>query len=340
MTRRLTVLTTVVALCLAACGGSDDSAESPGTTAPAATAAPTPTAAATVATTAPEPEPADTSAPSTDAPAGGELDPDAPDFGRVVALAEEFILADVLALGVTPIASTATVDTAGFQGIEGFDLTGIEVLPQTTLSLEYLASLDPDTIVTLQFWVDRVGEDVLRGIADLVIIPDGLYGAERITALGEMLGRPEHAAAVASDLATAEQNARDRVGDGCTVSLATIYAGPAVAAFVDGPWEIPSAIQSAGCEIIPGPDVAEPDQNGRAWLSLEQLGLLDQELLILLQTPSVEGEADSIAEVQASPLWNTLPAVQADNVVTFDRLGYAGATGMIRFFDEFSALLD
>ena len=223
MTRRLTVLTTVVALCLAACGGSDDSAESPGTTAPAATAAPTPTAAATVATTAPEPEPADTSAPSTDAPAGGELDPDAPDFGRVVALAEEFILADVLALGVTPIASTATVDTAGFQGIEGFDLTGIEVLPQTTLSLEYLASLDPDTIVTLQFWVDRVGEDVLRGIADLVIIPDGLYGAERITALGEMLGRPEHAAAVASDLATAEQNARDRVGDGCTVSLATIY---------------------------------------------------------------------------------------------------------------------
>jgi len=335
----VTALTLIVGL--AACGGDDDSDAA----APVSTAAPAVTTAppAEPDTTAAPPAPAapDTTAPPANtAPPATELDADAPDLGRVIAFAGDAFLADVLALGITPIASAVEVDSAGFQGIDEFDTSGIEPLSQTDPNLEYLATLRPDTVITYQFWVDQIDESLLAGLGDLVIVPDGLQTAERITVMGDLLGRPEHAAALVADLATAEQNARDRVGDGCTLSLATIYPGPSVAAFVDGPWDIPTAIKTSGCEIIPGPDVAEPDRNGRAWLSLEQLGLLDQDLLLLLQNSSVDGEDAAVAEIEANPIWQTLPAVQAGNVVVFDRLGYAGVRGLIRFYDEFSALLD
>lgn len=343
MNRHLLAALSITAVTLAACGGDDDTtAESaapevsaPGTAPESQT---TDVDATDVDTTdAGTTEPDGNAAGSTVPPA--ELDDDAPDLGRVVALAEEFILADLMALGVTPVASTASVEEAGFQGMEEWDTAGIEVLPQTTLNLEQLAALQPDTIVTLQFWVDQIGADVLGGIAELKVLPDGLTGVERLETLGELVGRPEHAAAVAADLAVAEQTARDRVGEDCTLSLAAIYPGPSVAAFVAGPWDLPSAVLAAGCELIPGDD-AGPDANGRVWLSEEQLGMLDQELLVLLQNDTVEGEAEAVAAIEDNPLWPSLPAVVADNVVTFDRLGYAGATGLIRFYDEFSALLD
>jgi iron complex transport system substrate-binding protein len=354
-TRRLTLRPSrvvpslvAVAVLIAACGGSDESNDES-----ADVAASTPVIGATgdeSASTAPdgtspaptEPEPASaTSEPGTTAPAASaDLDPDAPDLGRVVALAEEFLLADVMTLGIEPIASTATVDTAGFQGMDEFDTDGIEVLPQTTLNLEHLASLEPDTIITLQFWVDQVGADVLSGIADVVVVPDGLAGTERMSVMGELLGRPEHAAAAVDDYDVELAEAQARVGEGCAVSLATIYPGPTVAAFVDGPWEIPSSILATGCALDPGADDIAPDANGRAWLSLEQLGVLDAATLILLQNETVAGEADSVAEIEANSIWQQLPAVQADQTVTFDRLGYPGLFGQIRFLDEFSALMD
>jgi iron complex transport system substrate-binding protein len=267
------------------------------------------------------------------------LDAEAPKLGRVVSLAEEFILADLLALGIEPVASTATVDAVGFQGLDGFDTSAIEVLPQTTLSLEYLASLQPDTMVTSQFWIDQVGADVLQGIADVVVIPDGLSGAERIQALGELVGRPEQAAQVARDVAAAQATAAEQVGGDCRVSLATIYPGPTVAAFVDGPSELPSAFESVGCELVPGPEVAPPDGNGRAWLSEEQLGLLDGPTLVLMQNDSVDGESDALAAITSSAIWRTLPAVAADGVVVVDRLGYPGAQGLIRFYGEVARIV-
>ena len=111
-------------IALAACG-TDEAAAPPTTQVAGATTAP-----ATVADT-----------PSTGGDERDELDAEAPDLGRVVSVAEEFVLADLLALGIEPVASTATVDTVGFQGLDEFDTSAIEVLPQTTLNLEYLAAL-------------------------------------------------------------------------------------------------------------------------------------------------------------------------------------------------------
>lgn len=332
---RLAALVICFAAFTAACG-SDSSPNSAPTT---ATDVPT-----TTATTAPASTGDDNNDPDSDTPSTTEaddgvqsgLDADGPDHGRVVVLAEEVLLADVLALGITPIASSATVDTVGFQGIEPSLVADTEVLPMTTLSLEYLATLEPDTIVTLQYWVDQLGADVLGQMGNVVVVPDGLSGAERITTMGELLERPEHAAAVTARLADAQADAHATIGDDCELSLIAVYAGPSVAAFVSGEWELPAAIIEAGCTLVPSADRVEADRNGRAWLSMEQLDLLSADRMVLMQSEAVDGEMASLAELEGESLWALLPSVQAGQTQIFDRLGYPGAEGQIRFYEEFS----
>jgi iron complex transport system substrate-binding protein len=238
------------------------------------------------------------------------------------------------------VASTASVEEIGYQGMEDYDTEGIEVLPMTTLSTEHLATLRPDVIVTLQFWVDQIGEETLSGMAELVIVPDGLPAPERITALGDLLDRPDEAAARVADYEEAVDRAGEAVPDDCRLSLAAIYPGPSPAAFVDGPWDMPSSILATGCALDPGATDAEPDENGRVYMSMEQIGLLDAPLLVLLQSDTVDGEQEAVDELEADPLWQRLPAVEAGEVVTFDRLGYPGLGGQIRFLDDFAAVFD
>ena len=57
---------------------------------------------------------------------------------------------------------------------------------------------------------------------------------------------------------------------------------------------------------------------------------------VLLQNEHVDGESEAVAEIESNPLWTALPAVAAGRVHVFDRLGYAGAPGQIRFLQEFS----
>lgn len=52
------------------------------------------------------------------------------------------------------------------------------------------------------------------------------------------------------------------------------------------------------------------------------------------------GEQEAVDQIAADPLWSLLPAVQAGDVIVFDRLGYPGVTGQIRFLDEFAALFE
>jgi iron complex transport system substrate-binding protein len=329
--RWLGVLAAVVLV--AACGGDDDNTAAPGATAS------DPAPDATTASVPPATVPPETPAPNTAADDGAVATTAPASDDRVVVLAEEFMLADVMALGIRPIASTASVPEVGFQGLDDVDTSGIEVLPMRTLSLEHLATLEPDTIITLQFWIDEIGADLLGGIGDVIAVPDGLTIPERLTFLGEQLDRREEAAGVIAELDAVTAAAAEAMPDDCVVSLAAIYPGPSPAAFVAGPWELPTSILSTGCALDPDPSVAAPDENGRVYLSLEQLGLLDAPTLVLLQSATVEGEMDAVDEMAANPLWATLPAVQSGDVLTFDRLGYPGAWGQMRFLQEFAGAM-
>jgi iron complex transport system substrate-binding protein len=271
------------------------------------------------------------------ATAGGATGPSSPAGRRIVALGEEYVLADLLALGIVPVASTATVADRGFLGLDGLDTDGIDALPATEPNLERLATYRPDLIVLLPYVIDAVGRGPLEAIAPLLVLPDDAQ--ERMLALGEAFDRVDEARAELAALDTAIEAGRAELGAGRTVSVVTVYPGPSVAAWVGGSFDVPAMLAELGVAFSPTPDEVGDATNGRAYLSTEQLGLFDADTLIAMQSDAVEGEEDAFAEISTDPLWARLPAVEAGNVIEIDRLGYPGVVGRRRLVADLVAAL-
>jgi iron complex transport system substrate-binding protein len=266
---------------------------------------------------------------------------------RVLALGEERLLADLLALGIRPMASSANVVIDdGFVGFDPADVEGIQPLLSTDPNIEALAALEPEVVVASEFVVGELGRDVLDGLGTVVVVPGG-DAAEQILALGDAFDRRDEAEALVAEHEAAIEEGRAAVAalpeESRTVSVATIYPGPTVAAWVDGPVDVPATLLDLGFTLQPGPaDVSGAESgatDGRAYLSEEQLGLFDAPTIVAMQSEYVEGEDEALAAMAENPLWIDLPAVRSDRVVTVDRLGYPGITGHIRLVDDLTELL-
>lgn len=59
----------------------------------------------------------------------------------------------------------------------------------------------------------------------------------------------------------------------------------------------------------------------------------------MLQSTAVEGEDTAVEEVTSSDTWRLIPAVAADRVHTFDRLGHPGVPGRMALVEEINAAL-
>lgn len=258
-------------------------------------------------------------------------------LGRVVALGEEFLLADVLALGIKPVASTATVVEAGFQGLGGLDITGIEAVSGSEPNLERLAEFQPDTILAPAHVLAAVSRSQLEALARVIEVPTGT-GREQLTKLGSLLGRQVQASQLVARLDAALAKATDTVADGCQISVATVYPGPRLAVWVDAPNNVAMAVRDLGCSLVPSTDDVDPDGADRVYLSLEEVGRLSAPKLVLLQSSLVDGESAGLQQIRANELWQQLPAVRAGAVTTLDRLGYPGVSGLIRLYSELAAL--
>ncbi len=254
---------------------------------------------------------------------------------RILALGEEPVLADLLALGVRPIASSANVVIDGrFVGLGDLDSDGIEALVSTEPNLEQLASIDADVVVATEFVVDRLGRNVLEGLGRLVVIPDGDPEVQ-VRALADAFDRHAEADDLLAELDDAVAEGRSALGDAnLAVSVATVYPGPTVAAWVDGPVDIPDTLLAMGVTLRPGSGDVAGAEGGRVFLSEEQLGLLDADAIVALQSDHVDGEAEAVRDIAQDPLWSRLPAVAANRVITIDRLGYFGIAGRIRLVGD------
>lgn len=255
----------------------------------------------------------------------------------------EELVADVFGLGTRvvadPVAGTPLVIPLGRHGSVAADKGSA---PHTDPNLERLAALEPEILVLSRFVIDELGEGTLRELAELVVIDDDDDPAARFLALADAFDARPRADALLTDLDQAIAAAAEALdADGRAISVATVYPGRTVAAWVDGPSEVPSTLLVLGFTLEPGTgDVPAAERSGgRTFLSLEQLGQLGADILVILQSSLVEGEDDALAEMANDPLWSRLPAVVNDNVVTLDRLGYPGIPGRIRLVDELTRLL-
>jgi iron complex transport system substrate-binding protein len=257
--------------------------------------------------------------------------------GRIFAIGEEWLLADLLALGIKPIGATVNVPEA-VPGLSAEDLDGIQLYSSQTMDLETLTALEPDLIIIYHWYVEAIGYDLLSQIAPTIVL-DGTDPYDAYIKLAEIFEQGDTARAEVTDFEARLAAAHDALPGG-PLSVATIYPGAALAGWVDGPTAVPQMLLDLGYTLQPGPDYAPDASNGRAWLSLEALPDFNADTLILIQTDAVEGEPESLAEVQANPLYQTLPAVQTGNVHFVDRLGYPGFHGRERLLDDLVAILE
>ncbi|MEM9745360.1 MAG: ABC transporter substrate-binding protein [Actinomycetota bacterium] len=347
-TRRAVGIALAATIVVAACGGSDDDTAS--TDAPSETQAPVETDAppeteAPVETDAPP----ETEAPvETDAPP--ETEPEASGtrtvehvFGtseipaepqRIAAFGEEFLLADLLSLGVTPLVSTSN-NADEFPGIDPALVEDVELIFTPDFNVEEVAALEPDVILAYPSAFDFLpgGYDVVNGIAPTVAIgTTEMDWRERLTATAEVLGLEADLDERFAAIDDAFEAARPDI-DGRSFSTLAIFANLFIRAYTTGDHRLMGVITDLGGELIPS-DLDGADGTGRVVISLEQFTLLEGENLLLLQT---DEEASAVEEAEATPLWPAIPAVQADRVITLDRLGYPGAEGLARFATDLAA---
>ncbi|MEO0494520.1 MAG: ABC transporter substrate-binding protein [Actinomycetota bacterium] len=349
----LAVLLALVLLA-AACGGSDGDGEGAGDQASGSSspsASSVSESASAVAEPTEEAEPADQPETVDEADAVEEAEPEEPlddtvviddspiDVGRVVALGEDELLANLLAMGITPIL-TSTNGGDGPVGIER-DTAGIEWVQSFEINPEQIAGLGADLLITTQGFVDQAGaEAIIDGLAAEVVVLQEPDIRARVIELGEALGIPERSEALVASYDQALAEARDAVDSSIVVSMASVYDF-AYAAWVDGPSAAPATVVDLGVTLSPGPGDLANESFGRVRpISEEQLPLLDGDLLILLQNFELDSESAALEAASDTPLWQAIPAVAADNVVVLDRIGYQGIEGRIRLIGDLVAALE
>ncbi len=248
---------------------------------------------------------------------------------RVLALSEEGLLADLLDAGVRPVAASVNMPE-NVPLLTSGELNGIVLFPSAgEVSLEALSAYQPDLIVGTSFFIEQIGYARLSRIAPTVAL-SGTTPLENYVETATVFGGVEQAQRqVAAFRAEILAGAARIDATNQRVSLITVYPGPSVALWFDGPSPIPLLLRELGVQLRPDPVTTDglDLRNGRAFISLEQLPLADGDTIVVLMSSGVEGEDGALTDVQANPLWQQLPAVQADRVVALDRIGYPGLRG-------------
>lgn len=255
---------------------------------------------------------------------------------RVLALGEEGLLLDLLDTGVRPVAASVNVPES-VSLVEPDELVGIELFASTgNISLETLSTYQPDLIIGTHFFINNIGYEQLAQIAPTVAI-GSVEPLESYRETLTVLGRGEEAQRTIEAFQAQIQVEGEQIdAANQQVSVASIYSAENVALWFDGPSPIPLLLRELGVQLQPDPTTIEglDIRNGRAFISLEQMPLMSGDTLFLLQSSEVEGENAAVAEIQATPLWQQLPAVQTDQVIRLDRIGYPGLRGQYQLLDD------
>jgi iron complex transport system substrate-binding protein len=260
---------------------------------------------------------------------------------RVVALGQEYMLADVLDAGINVVASNVNViDVAGFKQDE---LDDIFLFLATQPNLETITSLNPDLIIGVDYFIQRIGYNKLSAIAPTVAIDtEGEWQRTYVETLS-VFGKAAEAQSNITAYEARLSDVREKLNaNGRLISVGTIYPDQSPAAWVDGPTAVPQLLLDLGFQLSPSPAEVKDFgiRDGRVFFSLERLDLFAADTLILLQSNQVEGEEESLAEVKANPLWANLPAVKTNQVFVLDRLGYPGLRGRYMLLDDVLKILE
>lgn len=241
---------------------------------------------------------------------------------RIVSLNTQWFGA-LQAMGVEPVGYNVD-DMAGPDGVFPWEEIPADAVPIETvdgLPLEAIAALDPDLILVTYAVTDQAAYDQLAAIAPTIAAlgeREVDTWQEMTAVVGEILRDPEGAQAVIDDVeGQLADTATELPGlDGKTFAFANYVPGDSIYVVADPDDGSSLFFQAFGMEIAPSIIEAGDGQIGRKQLSLEQIGVLDADLLVMFTNDADPSEI---------PGYETLPAVQTGAVSLPD---YAEVVGL------------
>jgi iron complex transport system substrate-binding protein len=329
--KRLIAAIALAGLTLAACGGDDGATED---STAATTAAPQTTAPATTDTTVIEPtatEPASTN-PEVTTPTPEATEPVTIEhlYGETVieGLPERIVSLDMqwtdvlTALGHPPVAAVTDPTMGGWYPWQQTDgVEPITIGADYEIPFETVATFQPDLIVGSWGIADQQAYDALTAIAPTIPLLDerDVDPWEDMAAVaGEFLDEAQAAQTLVDD---ADQAAADLAAElpgleGTTYALANYIPGDQIYVVADPDDGASQVFAKLGMQIDPELLAKDSGGVGRVELSLENIGELDSDVLLILTNG---------ADTSDIPGFDALPAVQSG---AFSVLDYAPVVGL------------
>ncbi|MCC6703778.1 MAG: ABC transporter substrate-binding protein [Thermomicrobiales bacterium] len=248
---------------------------------------------------------------------------------RIVALGEEFLLADLLELGIKPAESSANF-LDGYLGIDPELTEGLTPFTLWDADLEMFVALEPDLVLVPQiYWdVDPDMFELISQMAPTVVLPSTDSWQDDFRFLASIFDLEALADEKIAELDAFTAETKEALAlDGQTVTFATVYSGGTdITLWTTPQTQIVEVGVDIGLTIMPDAADFEPDRIGRVYISLEQALLITGDTLIMLQTTGgiLPEEEQVLQEVLDSDVFKQVPAVQNGRVFTLERVGFPG----------------
>lgn len=202
--------------------------------------------------------------------------------------------------------------------LEEKQLEGVEDIggQGTTPNLEKVLALAPDLIIVPDF-LDAAALDGLSKIAPTVTMPYGGDVLSRITALGDIIGKQDEAAAWIERYKTKSEQKKQElaplVEKGPTASAFVVFQDKLL--YIYGPQRLgPTMYDALGFKAPEAVErlFAEQDNKNKLWLAIshEKLPELAGDHIFLVTQDGNEASRNGVKELTESPIWNNLPAVK------------------------------
>jgi len=227
-------------------------------------------------------------------------------------------LETTLALGFTPIAvgSNAVGDDGKPAPFIDLDLSRVQVIEQTEPDLELIASLAPDLILTRDSNIEEL-IDRLRPLAPLIPVSSGNGDPWRpeLEAIAEALDRRAELARPLGDYDRRLREVRDKHADriaSAVLAVVQYSEGMFQSSATDGFYLQANTLADLGGTHLPFLEEGGAAFTSEGFSAERTSELAGADAIVLIST------AGERAELEASPLWQQLPAVRAGRVVQTD----------------------